>query len=89
MREKLKKYVSVSFLIGFSAFFIYLFFFSNLGSIVDVIGKTSIAVYTLAFICVLCGVVFDALTWHQILGQTLGENNFSPRFHFKLGRNIR
>lgn len=80
MREKLKKYVSASFLIGFSAFFMYLFFFSNLRSIVDVIGKTSLAVYTLAFICVFCGVVFDALTWHQILGKLSVKTTFRRVF---------
>ena len=67
MREKLKKYVSITSLIGFSAFVLYMLFFSNLASIVGVIGKTSLTVYTLAFLCVLFGAVFDALAWHQIL----------------------
>ena len=80
MREKLKKYVSVSFLIGFFAFVLYILFFSNLRSIADVIGKTSITVYTLAFICVLGGVIFDALTWHQILGRLSVKTSFRRVF---------
>jgi uncharacterized protein (TIRG00374 family) len=80
MREKLKKYVSVSFLIGFSAFVLYLLFFSNLPSIISVMGKTSITVYSLAFLCVLFGVVFDALTWHQILGKLSVKTTFRRVF---------
>jgi hypothetical protein len=76
MREKLKKYVSVTSIIGFSAFVIYLFFFSNISSILSIIGKTSITIYMLAFICVLCGVVFDAVTWHQILGKLSVKTTF-------------
>lgn len=80
MRENLKKYVSVSFLIGFSVFVLYLLFFSNLGSIANVMGKTSITVYALAFVCVLCGVIFDALTWHQILGKLSVKTTFRRVF---------
>jgi len=69
MRENLKKYVSVVSVIGFAVFVIYLTLFSNFGSIIHVVGKTSIAIYALAFVCVFCGAAFDALTWHQILHQ--------------------
>lgn len=67
MREKLKKTVSISSGIGFSAFFIYLLFFSNLGSILSVVGKTSVSIYMLAFVCVFFAAVFDTIAWHQIL----------------------
>jgi uncharacterized protein (TIRG00374 family) len=80
MKEKLKKYVSVSFLIGFSVFVLYLVFFSNIGSIIFVMGKTSITVYALAFVCVLCGVIFDALTWHQILRRLSVQTTFRRVF---------
>ncbi len=43
-------------------------------------GKTSITVYALAFICVLCGVIFDALTWHQILGKLSVKTTFRRVF---------
>lgn len=80
MREKLKKYVSITSLIGFSVFLIYLLFFSNVGSIVGIMEKTSIPVYLLAFICVLCGIVFDALTWRQILGRLSVKTTFRRAF---------
>ncbi len=69
MREKLPKYVAVTSFIGFSVFLLFLVFFSNLGRIIGIVSRTSIPVYMLAFICVLFGVVFDVLTWHQILGR--------------------
>ena len=80
MREKLKKYVSVTSVIGFSAFALYLFFFSNLGSIVNVMGKTSLSIYMLTFICVFCGVIFDAITWHQILCRLQVKTKFRRVF---------
>ena len=46
----------------------------------NVLGKTSVAVYALAFVCVFCGVVFDALTWHQILGRLSVKTTFRSVF---------
>lgn len=80
MREKLKKYVAVTSFISFSAFLLYLIFFSNLSSIIGIMLKTSIPIYVLAFICVLFGTVFDALAWKQVLGRLSVKTTFHRVF---------
>ena len=80
MLGNLKNRVYAVFIISFSAFLVYLFLFGNLGLIVGIMAKTSITIYALAFICVLFGAVFDALTWHQILGKLSVKTTFRRVF---------
>lgn len=80
MQDKLKKYVSIMSVISLAVFVIYLFFFANLEEIVGVLGKTSITIYMLAFICVIFAAVFDSLTWHQVLSKLSVQTKFRRVF---------
>jgi len=70
--QPFKKWVSITALIGFVAFLAYLFFFTDFTQVGLVIGGVNIPVYVLAFLAVIAGVVFDALSWRAIL-KALGE----------------
>jgi uncharacterized protein (TIRG00374 family) len=62
-----KKWVSLSAFLGFAAFLLYLYFFTDLGGIAAVIEKTNLFLYGAAFICILGSVIFNALAWHRLL----------------------
>ncbi len=53
---------------GFSAFLVYLYFFTDITGVALVLGKTNILFYGMAFVCVLASAVFNALAWHRLLG---------------------
>lgn len=80
MQGKLKKYVTIMSVTSLAVFVIYLFLFANLGSIVGVLGKTSIGIYTLAFVGVIFAAIFDSLAWHQILSKLSVKTKFSRIF---------
>jgi uncharacterized protein (TIRG00374 family) len=48
-------------------FLLYLYFFTDLGGVASVIGRTNLLFYGLAFICVLASVAFNTLAWHRLL----------------------
>jgi len=62
-----RKWVSLSAFLGFTAFLLYLYFFTDLGGIASVIEKTNLFYYSLAFFCILGNVVFNALAWDRLL----------------------
>lgn len=64
----IRKWVSLSAFIGFFAFLLYLYFFTDLGEVALVISGANIFIYALAFIAVLGSVVFNSLTWYSLLG---------------------
>ena len=76
-----KKWVSLSAFLGFAAFLIYLYFFTDLGGIASVIGRTNLFLYGAAFICILGGVVFNALAWHRLLVSLKISVNFRRIFN--------
>lgn len=79
-RPKIKNSVSVAAIIGFVVLALYFMFFGNLAEIGGVIGKTSIPLYALAFICVIGGITFNALTWYKILGKLSVKTTFRRVF---------
>jgi uncharacterized protein (TIRG00374 family) len=76
-----KKWVSLSAVLGFAFFMLYLYFFTDFTSVVGVIGKTNVLVYALAFLCILGSAVFDTLTWKAILDSLSVETTFSRVFN--------
>jgi uncharacterized protein (TIRG00374 family) len=66
-RPKFEKWVSVLAIAGFSAFIIYLFLFTNIKQIANIIGQVNIPNYLIAFLCIIAEAVFNALNWKSIL----------------------
>jgi len=64
----IRKWVSLSAFLGFFAFLLYLYFFTDLGAVALVIGGVNISIYAMAFVAVLGSVVFNSLTWYSLLG---------------------
>ena len=62
-----RKGVSISAVVGFIIFLLYLVLCTEIGSVADVIGTTNILLYSLAFLSILAGVTFNALAWQQLL----------------------
>jgi uncharacterized protein (TIRG00374 family) len=76
-----KKWVSLSAALGFAAFLAYLYFFSDIGDVAGVLEQTNLSVYVFAFICVLAGVIFDSLTWRQLLKNLYVDVSFRKVFN--------
>lgn len=62
-----RKWVALSATLGFTAFLVYVFFFTDIWDVAGVLEQTNVTIYALAFVCVFAGVTFDALTWRQLL----------------------
>jgi uncharacterized protein (TIRG00374 family) len=65
--RSVKKWVSLFAILGFAIFLLYLYFFTDIKGVASVIGGINVLFYSLAFICVLAGVAFNALAWHRLL----------------------
>ena len=68
-------------MLGFGVFLLYLYFFTDFANVVGVIGKTNVAIYALAFLCVLGGAVFNALAWRSVLGNLSVKASFRRTFN--------
>ena len=62
-----RKWVSISAFLGFTAFLLYLYFFTDLGGIASVIGRTNLLYYSFAFLFIIGSVLFNALAWDRLL----------------------
>ena len=80
-KQSTRKWVFLSALLGFAAFLLYLFFFTDIGGVVSVIGSTNLLIYGLAFLCVLASVVFNTLSWHRLLANLAIKVNFRTAFN--------
>jgi uncharacterized protein (TIRG00374 family) len=81
LKPKFKKWVSISAVLGFAVFLVYLVFFTNMGEVVGVLGKTNPIYYAVAFACVLGSVVFNTLTWQRLLSNVHVNTKFSRVFN--------
>lgn len=70
--QPFKKWVPVTASIGFVAFLVNLFMFTDVAQVGLVIAGTNLSVYTLAFLAVVVGSFFDTLAWKNLLSY-LGE----------------
>jgi uncharacterized protein (TIRG00374 family) len=66
-KQSFKKWVSLSAFIGFVAFLLYLYFFTDVIGVASIIGRTNLFFYSLVFLCVLASVAFNALAWQCLL----------------------
>jgi uncharacterized protein (TIRG00374 family) len=62
-----RKWVSISAFLGFLAFLLYLYFFTDIIGVASVIGRTNLFFYSIVFLCVLASVAFNALAWQCLL----------------------
>jgi uncharacterized protein (TIRG00374 family) len=76
LSPNVKKWVYLSALLGFTVFLLYLYFFTDITSVLSVIRTTNLFFYSLAFICVLAGVFFNALAWHGLLDKLSVTTSF-------------
>jgi uncharacterized protein (TIRG00374 family) len=76
-----KKWVTLSAVLGFAVFMLYLFFFTNFTEVGKVISKTNVAIYALAFVSIIGSAVFNALNWKAILNNLGVESTFSRMFN--------
>jgi uncharacterized protein (TIRG00374 family) len=67
INPSVKKWISLSALLGFAIFLVYLYFFTDIISVASIIGRTNLFIYSMAFICILASVAFNALAWHSLL----------------------
>jgi uncharacterized protein (TIRG00374 family) len=65
--QSVKKWVSLSAFLGFAVFLLYLYFYTDIVGVASVIGRTNLFFYSMAFLCVLASVAFNALAWHSLL----------------------
>ncbi len=77
---KLKKWVAGSAALGFLAFMLYLFFFTNFRQVAAVVGRTNAVIYALAFPFVIVASAFDALAWIFTLDSLSVKTTFNKIF---------
>jgi uncharacterized protein (TIRG00374 family) len=65
--RSVRKWVALSAFVGFAVFLLYLYFFTDIAGVASVLVRTNLFIYSMAFICVLAGVAFNALAWHRLL----------------------
>jgi uncharacterized protein (TIRG00374 family) len=76
-----KKWISISALLGFVAFMLYLYFFTDFTQVGKAIEGTNLVIYGLAFLCVLCSTIFDTLTWKATLNSLAVKTTFARTFN--------
>jgi uncharacterized protein (TIRG00374 family) len=79
--RSVKKWVSLSAFLGFAVFILYLYFFTDIPGVVSVLVRTNLFVYSMAFLCVLAGVAFNALAWHRLLDSLTIKVNYRMVFN--------
>jgi len=77
-----RKWVSLLAVLGFVAFLLYLYFFTDILSVASVIGRANVFFFISALICVLASVSFNALVWHRLLV------NLSIKINYRLIFNL-
>jgi len=78
--QKFRKWITLSAVLGFLAFIIYLIFFTDFAEVGKVIGGTNIVIYSLAFAFVLVSSGFDALAWKSSLDSLSVKTTFKRIF---------
>jgi uncharacterized protein (TIRG00374 family) len=75
-----KKWITLTSVLGFLSFILYLIFFTNFSEIGGVIGGTNVLIFILPFVCVLIGSGFDALAWKSTLDGLSVQTTFRKIF---------
>ena len=75
-----KKWISLSAVLGFAVFILYLVFFTNFAEVGTVLGGINVVIYVLAFLSILAASAFDALAWKSTLDSLSVETTFRRIF---------
>ncbi len=76
-----KKWVTLLAALSFVVFILYFMFFTDLGQVAAVIEGVNVPIYLLAFVCVIGGAVFNALTWKATLDSVSVKTTFRRVFN--------
>jgi uncharacterized protein (TIRG00374 family) len=79
-KPQFKKWITLSAVLGFAAFILYLVFFTNFTEVSTVIAGINVPIYVLAFACVIVGSAFDALAWKSTLDGLSVKTTFGRIF---------
>ena len=79
-KPKFKKLITLSAVLGFIAFILYLFFFTDFTEVSIVVEGTNVPIYVLAFLCIVVASGFDALAWKSTLNSLSVPTTFRRIF---------
>jgi len=79
-KPKFRKWITLSAVLGFAVFILYLLFFTDFKEVGTVIVETNVPIYVLAFLCILVASAFDALAWKSTLDSLLVKTTFGRIF---------
>ncbi len=79
-KPQFRKWITITAVLGFLAFILYLFFFTDFAEVSIVIEGTNVPIYVLAFVCVLIASAFDALAWKSTLDSLQVKTTFTRIF---------
>jgi uncharacterized protein (TIRG00374 family) len=79
-KPEFKKWITLTSVLGFLSFILYLIFFTNFSEVGGVIGGTNVLIFILPFVCVLIGSGFDALAWKSTLDGLSVQTTFRKIF---------
>ena len=80
-KPEFKKWVTLLAALSFVIFIIYFLFFTDLREVAEVIGGVNVPIYLIAFVCVIGGAVFNALTWKATLDSVSVKTTFRRVFN--------
>ena len=80
-RPEIKTWVSLLAVLGFAVFVVYLLFFTDLVEVAVIISGVNVPIYFLAFACILCVVLFNALAWKATLDNVSVKTTFKRVFN--------
>jgi uncharacterized protein (TIRG00374 family) len=80
-KPEFKKWVTLLAALSFVIFILYFLFFTDLREVAEVIGGVNVPIYLLAFVCVIGGAVFNALTWKATLDSVSVKTTFRRVFN--------
>ncbi len=79
-KPQFKKWITITAVLGFAVFMLYLVFFTDITQVAVVIGGINVPIYILAFIAVIGSAICNALTWKKILNNLGVETTFNRVF---------
>jgi uncharacterized protein (TIRG00374 family) len=79
-KPQFKKWVTLSAVLGFTVFILYLVLFTDFTQVGIEIAGMNVPIYLLAFVFVVCSTIFNALNWKAILNTLQVETTFSRIF---------
>jgi uncharacterized membrane protein YbhN (UPF0104 family) len=79
-KPQFKKWVTLSAVLGFTVFILYLVLFTDFTQVGIEIAGMNLPIYLLAFVFVVCSTIFNALNWKAILNTLQVETTFSRIF---------